>query len=409
MNLRPTILLSLVGVLFACEPPESSDLSQYKLRVGLVDQLGLDSERVLVGTTFEISVTENGLDDLPCVASSSTGVVGKIGEAQFSVDAAGPGTIELAAPDDSCPELAGLGLGPDRWSILGVEASDATALWIAAGDSMALSYRGSPGPAGTFPEPFGRPLDRARVAAEGHFVLLPALVDQGAGERAEVRWSDSDGLLAVADEHAWLTMGDNQLDGRLLAGESLASSITIANHQFELPAVEVVPLDTIAELQLVAVYLPSEEPEREWGLPIGVVAIALDDDGHRILGAPIEWSVSGTDVLTTSAPHAELFGDDLVEFSDCAGRPAQPQWRSATVHASVAGAVGSTELEWLALPSDAQLEEACRSAVDVDPPDRGKGVGCGCAAMGAPRDVALPWFPLLALLAAVRRRRSRAA
>jgi MYXO-CTERM domain-containing protein len=417
MNLRPTILLPLIGVLFACLPPESSDLKQYDLRIGLVDQLGLDSHRVLVGTTFSLdveAVTDGDELDASCVTSSTTGVVSKVGE-EFSVDAAGPGTIELA-PNDACQEVAEL--GPDRWSAIGVEPGDATALWVGAGDSLVLDRNMSPGPAGMFPEPIGRPLDHARVVADGHFLLLPTLVDQSAGERAEIRWRDEDGILAVPDEYNLLTTQVfenmiefvNFLDGKLRVGESFTSSITILGNQFELPEVEAVPLQQIVELELAPVYWPGREPDREWGPPFGIVAIAVDGEGHRVFAAPIEWSVAGGDVYTTKgdAYPALFFGDhtvdDMVAIEDCGKRPTDPEWRNATVDAMVAGHVASVELEWLALPSDYDEldpdDPRCRDLADDGRGDS----GCSCSATAAPRDAALAALSLL-VLAAVRRRR----
>jgi hypothetical protein len=71
-----------------------------------------------------------------------------------------------------------------------------------------LDYNASPGPAGMFP-----------------------------------KRSDSDGILAVPDEYNLLTTQifgnmieyNNLLDGRLRAGESFTSSITILGNEFELP------------------------------------------------------------------------------------------------------------------------------------------------------------------------------
>lgn len=423
MNLRPATLLPLIGVLLACLPPESSDLNQYDLRVGLVDQLGLDSHRVLVGTSFSLNVegvTGGGEIEPSCVTSSTTGVVSTVGD-EFLVDAAGSGTIEFA-PNDSCPEVAEL--GPDRWSLIGVEPGNATALWIGAADSMVLDYRLSPGPAGMFPEAIGRPLAHSRVAAAGRFVLLPTLVDQGAGERAEIRWRDSEAVLAVPDEYKLLTMqivGNmieyrNFLDGRLLAGPPLTSSITILENEFELPQVEIVPLDEIAELQLVPVYSPSDEPEREWGPPVGIVAVALDGKEQRILGAPLEWSVTSGDLYAVDDGHTDLYyadpflGDDTMVVGDCGDRPTEPEWRSATVEATIAGHVASAELEWLALPSDDdELDpdnKSCRSDVaGDDSPDGRSDDGCSCSATAPPRDAALATLPLLALVVVRRRRR----
>jgi MYXO-CTERM domain-containing protein len=416
-------ILSLIGVLLACIPPESSDMNQFDLRVGLVDHLGLDSHRVLLGTAFSLSVegvTGGGALESSCVTSSTMGVVSKVGD-EFSIDAAGSGAIEFM-PNDGCPEVADL--GPDRWSAIGVEPGDATALWIGAGDSMVLDHRLSPGPAGVFPDVIGRPLAHTRVAAVGRFVLLPTLVDQSAGERAEIRWRDSDGVLVVPPAYRLLTMQieddmveyRNFLNGRLLASGPFTSSLEILGKEFQLPQVEVVRLDEIAELQLVPVYLPSDKPEREWGPPVGIVAVVLDGGDQRIMGAPLEWSLTRGDLYTVDAGYPDTFfpvlsfGDDTIVLADCGGKPTAPELRSATVRATIAGHVAFAEFEWLALPSDYDELDPdntrCRSNLaDNGSPDGRSEDGCNCSARATPRDgFFVAGLPLLALLAGMRRR-----
>jgi hypothetical protein len=127
MTPRLTPLL-LVGILTACDPAESSDLDQYKLSIDLVDQLGLDSHRVLVGTDFTVSLGAAVGSGLSCVESSATGVLSELGSEIYLVDAAGPGTVEFTAPDASCPYM------PDRWSAIGVDLEAATTRWIPEAD-----------------------------------------------------------------------------------------------------------------------------------------------------------------------------------------------------------------------------------------------------------------------------------
>lgn len=323
----------------------------------------------------------------------------KVGSESFSVDAAGPGTVEFAAPDATCPYM------PDRWSAIGVEPHAVAALWMPAGDSVLMSARASPGPAGTFPEVIARPLDHARVAVDGQFALLPTLIDQSesAGERAEVRWQKSDAVFSAPYEYSFptnLSYPSPGLRARLLAGESLAPTITILEDEFELPHVEAVPVDEIVELQLVPAYERSRkpEPEREWGRPAGVIAIALDGDGHRIVGAPVEWSVTRGDVSTEGSRD---LGDDVLRIYECADPPPEPEWRSASVKAKLAGHVAVAELEWLALPSDYDVDpdnEWCFSEAEDD---RSKS-GCDCSATAA-SPAGAGWC--LLAFAAIRRRR----
>lgn len=331
--MRSSTLLLLLS-LTACVPVESSDLGQYQLHVNLIDQLGLDSHRVLVGTSFTVTAA---FHNPACEVTSTTGVLSKTGSKGYSVDAAGAGTIEFAAPEDPCPELL-----PDRWSAIGVAPAAATGRWLPTADSVLMSALASPGPAGSFPDAIGRPLEHGLVAVAGQFALLPVLVDQSADERAEVRWSESDAVLVAPYEYQWPTTHTSYpspvLGGRLHAGESLAPRLMISADEFELPPVKAVPIEEAVELQLVAVYERSHEPEREWGRPAGIIAIALDSDGHRIVGAPVEWSVTRGNVEVGGDPY---LGDDVLLVSDCAAPPPRPRWLNATVEAQLAGQVAS--------------------------------------------------------------------
>src|SRR5690606_14520212 len=95
-------------------------------------------------------------------------------------------------------------------------------------------------------------------------------------------------------------------------------------------------------------YYPSSEPEREWGPPAGLLAIARDGDGQRIVGAPIEWSVArGRLLLSDDIPDS-----DVILVGDCRDAPRRPSWRGATVEATLGGLSTFAELEWVALPSD---------------------------------------------------------
>lgn len=411
-HLRTPCLVALGCSLLACDPLETSDEGQYGLSVGLYGALGLDSHRVLVGSRFELAIKEllvEGEVDpdgggLMCATSSATGSLTKVGNIEFLVESAGPGAVEFAPPIESCPanEDVLVELGPDSWSMVGVEADVATGRWIGSGDNAVMVWNMSPGPAGVFPETIGRPLDEARVAAEGRFLLIPTLVDQSAGERAEIRWSDSEAFVTVPGHYqdlaTYIDIGGerqtrNYLDGSLNAGESVDSSITILATEFELPEVRAVPTEHITSLELVPIYYPSDAVEREWGPPAGVLAITRDAEGRRILSAPVEWSVTRGRV----AAFSQNFGDDVLELGDCRDEPKQPQWRGATVEATLGDLVEVVELEWVALPTDVidPTNEHCR------------GSACECSATASPRDSLLATLALFVFGGLLRRHSSR--
>jgi len=386
--------------LLACDPLELSDAGQYQLDIGLVDQLGLDGRRVLVGTEFSTRVSElagEGSVDpkgggLLCAASSASGSLTAIDDHVFWVEAAGPGAVEFAAPSEACPanqdSLAEL--GPDRWSMIGVEASAATGVWMANHDQLALSWNTNAGPRRLFPTSFGRPLHDLRVVAGGTFAALPAIIDASAGERVEIRWNLDDLTLNVpAHFHRLSTApardGDplerDYLFGSLRPGESFDSSITILDHEFAMPKVTAIPVEHVVSLELIPVYGETNGPERDWGGPLGVATITRDAEGRRVLGAPIEWSVSrGRLTVATEVP-------DALYTSDCKRAPKRAEWRSATVEASLGDIVASADFDWIALPGD-----------HTDPSDPNcSGSACDCSTTGSPGGSALALLALLGL------------
>lgn len=401
------VLVALAWPLFACDPLERTDNEQYLIEISLIDQLGVDSRRVLVGSSFTADIEELAVEGqvdpdgggLLCATSSASGSLTKVG-ARFVVDAAGPGAVEYAAPIESCPANDDIlaELGPDRWSMIGVEASAATGVWASSADSAAFGWGTVPGPALVFPDGFGRPLTDARVAAGGSFDLYPALVEQSVSERAEIRWNSEDMTLQVpADYDDLASYIDDEgvrhpsqtLSGSMRAGQSFQSSITVLDHEFAMPKVHAVPTERIASLQLVPVYAPTTTPERDWGPPIAVIAITRDAEGQRIVGPPVEWSVTDGRLIADESLKQETFGFDL-----CHREPKQPEWRGATIEASINGLLSVAELEWVALPSD-----------DTDPrnPDCS---ACDCSISGDPRDSGLAMLALLGLGVWLRRRSS---
>lgn len=407
--LRNGLLVALGCSLLGCDPPERSDEGQYWLQVGLEDQLGLDSHRVLVGTELELSIdgviaSEVEPDRLDCIASSASGSLIESGQpSTYRVESAGPGAVEFAAPIDSCPATDDVlsELGVDRWSMRGVEASSAIGKWIGEADAIVLAYDMHPGPAGAFPDAIGRPLDEARIAAGSLAMLRPVLIDASAGERSEIRWHDPLGFITVPAHYQELATHvgpdgaleqQSYLSGSLPAGVSIDPTVTILGHEFQLPSVAGVPTQEILSLELVPIYFPSEEDEREWGLPAGVVAIARDGEGRRILAPPIEWSITRGRLASAN----ENLGSEVLELADCRDEPKRPRWRGATVEARLDDIVASVDLEWVALPTD-----------QIDPTtEQCNGSACDCSSTASPRDSLLAMLALLGLGGLLRRRHS---
>jgi MYXO-CTERM domain-containing protein len=410
-HLRTACLVMLGCSLLACDPLEPSDEGQYDLALTLNNQLGVDSHRVLVGSRFELAIKQLRIEGevdpdgggLMCAASTATGSLAQVGAIEFAVTSAGPGSVEFAPPIESCPENDDvlIELGPDSWSMTGVEASAATGRWIGAGDNGVMVWNMSPGPLGVFPDAIGRPLDEVRVAAGGRFMLLPALIDQSAGERAEIRWADPNSFITVPGHYDELATfigidGEKQpqahLDGSLRAGDSFDASVTILETEFELPAIEAVPSQQITSLELVPVYFEGDGHEREWGPPAGIIAITRDGEGRRVLGAPIEWSIERGRV----SAHNQNFGDDVLEVGDCRDEPKRAEWRGATIIAELDNLSAEVELEWVALPTDEidATGELC------------EGTACSCSTAASPSDSVLATLGLLVLGGLLRRRHS---
>lgn len=401
---RNVCLVALGCTLLACDPTEPSDEGQYQLAIRLADQLNTNSHRVLVGSTFSVrveSVTDSEVDHDGCVTQSASGVLTPIGLDEYSVDALGPGAVELAAPSLACPERDDIlaELGPDRWSMIGVDPSAAIGKWLATSDSAVLGSELVPGPAQAFPDEFGRPLDELRVVGEYPFEAAPVLIEPSVSARAELRWGDPNASLEVPDRYRSLatvitdegySVVRTTLAGSMHADESFASSLLVAGHELALPEVRAVPVTQVATLELVTAYSVSDATEREWGPPLGVVAIARDDQGRRILGAPLQWSVTRGRLFT------ELMAasGDAIMVADCRDAPKKPGWREATVEATLDDVVASVDLEWVALPSDDV----------IDPIDaRCAGTACDCSTAESPRGGVLAMLALFGLGGLLRR------
>jgi MYXO-CTERM domain-containing protein len=373
-------MLALALASFGCDPPEVSDENQYLVNPGLMKPLGSHSHHVLVGSTFRfevVSVVEGEVDGdgggLLCASRSGSGVVVELEEGEFVVEGMGNGTVELADPGISCPANTDIlaELGPDRWSVIGVDPADVVGRWAYYWpDSKILDYSMSPGPRGVFPDILGRPLDELRVVADEPFFAWPALVLPNSSEEIAVRWGYDDQYelnLPAHYDHLRPPVDDGwQLEGTLRTGESFESSVTILGRPFPLPPVRAVPVESIASLELVPVYYPGD-PQREWGPPIGVVAITRDSEGRRIVGAPVEFE------LTQGRLAIGADRDSLSLADTCRRAPESPTARVATVFASLGQLEASVNLEWIALPSEDEFDpppecvDACACTTPSEP------------------------------------------
>jgi MYXO-CTERM domain-containing protein len=359
-------MLALALASFGCDPPEVSDENQYLVNPGLMKPLGSHSHHVLVGSTFRFHVVsvvehegevdeENG-GGLLCATRSGSGVVVEPEEGEFVVEGVGNGTVELADPGVACPANTDIlaELGPDRWSVIGVDPADVVGRWAYHWpDSDILDYSLSPGPRGVFPDVLGRPLDELRVVADEPFSAWPALVLPNSSEEIAVRWGYDDQYelnLPAHYDHLRPPVSDGwQLEGTLRAGESFESNVTILGGSFPLPLVHAVPVEAIASLELVPVYYPGD-PQREWGPPIGVVAITRDSEGRRVVGAPVEFE------LTQGRLAIGAVQDTLSIVDTCRRAPESPTARVATIVASLGELEASVDLEWIALPSEGEFD-----------------------------------------------------
>jgi MYXO-CTERM domain-containing protein len=379
-------MLAVLIVSGGCDPNERSDEDQYVLSIGLAQPLGSHSHRVLVGSTFPLTVhadVEDELDDeaLACITRSGSGVVVDGGDGMFEVEAVGAGAVELAEPSLACPSNADVAdFGPDRWSVTGTDAADVVGRWAHESDAAILDYGFSPGPLGEFPDVIGQPITDLRVVGDASFSATPALVT--GTDESEVRWADAEAQLQVPAHYEELLVAedesvDPQLEGTLRPGESLAASVSILGTTFALPTVQAVSVNAIQSLELVPVYLPGDE-QREWGPPAGVLAITRDGEGRRIVDAPVNFELTAG-YLSFSSERDTLYLGDV-----CRKEAKGPTARTATVVATLGGLDASVDLEWVALPGDAH---------DGDP-DCTRSCACTTASPGESTPALLALFGL---------------
>ncbi|PRP93501.1 hypothetical protein ENSA7_79290 [Enhygromyxa salina] len=206
-------------------------------------------------------------------------------------------------------------------------------------------------------------------------LLQPAL-----GERVEVRYSVAQ---VIADpEFAAVAMADPDAETPVVpSGLDVEPTLEIAGHEMQMPRVRAVGVEQITELELVATYAREDAGPREWGTPRHVVAVARDAAGHRVVGPPVEWTLTQGNLALTA------FGERLALEDICSDSPKVARSDSATIEARIGEVVSSVELEWTALPDDRRRRE--------DP--NCEQVGCSCSSGGdggAPESV----FAVFALL-----------
>ena len=403
--------LSTLGLL-ACDPiPEPSDLGHWTLDVGLGNSLaGLEQPSVvLVDSVFTANVLqredESGryvrlepeLD--ACVFTFGMGVVVE-DEAGFRVSGPGEGAVGISAPHEACPDYEGPNqdLERDAWSIVAVEPELTSGAWVPAIEAglFDLAFVG----ADPFPADFASALEQARVVEGGEFYLAPVLTYAD----AEVRWASV--AMQTQVDPAWQHLihfiedGVPSLDlrGQLDAGDQVDASLVIGEVPVALPRLEAVALDQITQIELVPVYQRERSDARPWGSPLGVVAITRDTQGQRILGAPIEWTLTRGKLAMNTFEDPSRTPDVLGVADLCRARPIVQAQRSATIEARIGDLATSIELDWIALHAD-----------DIDPDNtKCESAGCDCSASGEPIDSLAALLALLGLGLLRRRQTPRA-
>jgi MYXO-CTERM domain-containing protein len=96
---------------------------------------------------------------------------------------------------------------------------------------------------------------------------------------------------------------------------------------------------------LVPVYNPGDD-QREWGPPVGILAIARDGEDRRVIHAPVEFELTAGRLAFASER-------DVLYLADvCRREPKGPTAREASVLATLGDLEAIVDLEWVALPGD---------------------------------------------------------
>lgn len=391
-------LLALVLAGCACDRLELSDESQYWLDAEPVQRTPALSDRVLVGSEFSVRISELAVEGevdedgggLECATQSASGVLEEFDDDRFRVTGLGAGAVLFAPPIISCPENDDvlITLGPDSWTITGVGAEGLEGRYMPLYDTYLATLPASPGSRGAFPDSIGRPLENLLVAGEQHFVAVTMLIDPDDG--LEVRYSEEQALVEVPAHFADVIdpEGDidrNHLDGTLQTGESFTPTFSVLGQTYPIGDIRAVPVDHIGGFEVVPFYAPGDT-QREWGPPQGILAIARDFEGRRVVGAPIEWEV------TSGRVTIDAYDSDLLLLNSTCRRSRAPEYRYATIEARMGDISSEVEFEWIALPEDEVANDSrCVTA------------GCGCTSTRS--DSVPAWAAFVLGLGLVARRR----
>lgn len=301
-----------------------------------------------------------------------------------------PGSVRWELTPRACEvgvELPDFGRDRVVFEVVPPNALGAKALWWFEERAEALQ---SPGPAMRFPSDWIDPPEaEVRLVANGPFVPMLGLFDLGSG--APVGFSD--GVVAVETLEGEPTVG-MAASGTELAldpGDRVRLDLQLPDARVAGPVISGVAESEISTLELVAAY-HLEGGEDPWGAPIGVRALARDDEG-RILRVPlVDWSAQG-DALVELAWH-----DVVLLSTPCSEPEAGPGSANGIVTASIAGLTESIDLEW----TTPVCEESPPDPFNPDPEFDLDLWSCSCRSDGGGRTGA---FLMFAVLLGLRRRR----
>lgn len=397
--------------LSACDDGDRSDAGRYLVATSLRSNQPQRSTAVLVDSPF--SAQFGGFVSNPdlwipsgCAPLEATGVLSEVEDERFVALEPGEGTLEILTVLTTCtnaPEFQGA--APDRWTVHAHTLDEASAVWAFGDDDLAGSL--SPGPALTFPEALGqlRGVDEGPilVVAGSPFSFSPTLALSGADGLVELR-HDSDSLqleLEPHDESLRLRNPDGtprlRIEGALVEGDSVESSVLVFDQALPLPAIEAVPLASVERLELVPAYFRSPDDRRPWGAPAGLLAMGFDAEGRRVYGLPTSWTVTRGHQRAIASPSADILqlGASCVEPTD------EARARTVEVEVRVGALLETATFEWTALPGDIDPETTELPLCDPPP-------GCACTSTGASSDSphdAGAGLALIGLAALYRRRR----
>jgi len=297
--------------------------------------------------------------------------------------AEGESSFTLTPTDDCVPIDTDTTLAADLATFLAIGPEDLELVLVRYAEMAAVegAVAGTEAPWPTdWPAPFETPL---RVVA-GQPVLLHAGLyhPEHAGAVAfnsrEARLTveslegDAPEIIAVYDDPAAEPDdGPFAPTARLILtdGSRARMRLDLGGNSWTTGEIVGVPESAIETLEVVPAYAPpvvdeddgsggeeDENPAAATGLPstpMGARALALDADGHEILGADVGWSVGGTTIQVVPGPepgplsYFPLPGNDYVWLNDGCLPPEQNAGqRRATLKATLPHVSGAVVLNW---------------------------------------------------------------